>query len=70
MQITVDEQGNVEPRGAAIMLTEINQAFSLPEGGEPVPKTPASVRAFQCEACKETFEALAGKVTVHNCSPE
>jgi hypothetical protein len=67
MKITIDEQGNVEPRGAANLLAAVNQAVSVPEGGD-IPKTPVSVRAFQCATCNESFEAQAGQVTVHECA--
>jgi len=68
MKITIDEEGNVEPRGAAHILAIVNEAANVPEGGGPLPEKVAW-RVFQCSYCNHSFEARAGSVTTHECEP-
>lgn len=66
MKITINEQGNVEPRGAAHLLAAAGEAVSVADGVD-IPETPVSERTFQCATCDQMFEARAGKVTLHEC---
>jgi hypothetical protein len=65
VKITVDENGNVEPVGAADLLATVNEFTTLTEG-QPV-SDKAEVRTFQCASCNQAFEARAGRVSIHEC---
>jgi len=67
MKITIDENGNITPEGAAELLAAIGEWERLREG-VGISDT-VSGRTFQCTHCGKTFTAPAGKETTHDCEP-
>lgn len=65
MKITIDEEGNVEPGGAAHILAIVNETTNVTEGSPMSEKV--AWRTFQCSYCNHAFEARAGRVTTHEC---
>lgn len=65
MKITVDENGHVEPAGAAHILAIVNETTTITEG-KPISEK-VEWRTFQCGFCNHAFEARAGRVTIHEC---
>lgn len=66
MRITVDEQGNIDPPNSAGIVSIVNEAVGVTDGG-PIPESPVAWRTFQCNECNAVFEARAGTSATHDC---
>ncbi len=68
-RITIDEQGNVDPPGAAYVETILRRPTEHITAGPHnlPPNAPAATVQYQCRRCDRSFWATAGQVTVHDC---
>lgn len=67
MKITMDEQGNIDPRGAlAFVIGDV----SIAEEGEPFPQpSPAPKEGtYTCTFCDARFDWKRGQRIDHNCT--
>ncbi len=68
-RITIEEQGNVDPPGAAYVETMLRRPaehFTARPHNLP-PHAPAVTVQYQCRRCDRSFSAIVGRVTVHDC---
>jgi hypothetical protein len=66
MRVTIQEDGRIEPPDAAqLLLTEHQQVTNA-----DFTKGDANMRTFICPECRENFEAVPGRVTVHDCDED
>jgi hypothetical protein len=67
-RITIDEQGKVDPPGAAYVEITPRPTEHVNAGPHKLP-TNASVATvqYQCRRCDRSFWAIVGRVTVHDC---
>jgi len=62
MHVTIREDGSIDPPEAAyLLMTEYFQQRSGDVERDP------TFRTFVCPECGHNFEAVAGKVTMHDC---
>lgn len=68
-RITIDEQGKVDPPGAAYVETTLNRPTEHVTAGPHKLAPNATVASVQylCRRCDRTICATAGQVTVHDC---
>lgn len=68
-RITIDEQGKVDPPGAAYVETTLARPTERVNAGphDLPPDTPVATVQYQCRRCDRSFRATAGGVTVHDC---
>jgi hypothetical protein len=68
-RITIDEQGKVDPPGAAYVETMLARPTEHLNAGPRnlPPNAPVATVQYQCRRCDRSFWATAGGVTVHDC---